>query len=96
MPNYQYRALNADGELVCGAIAAPAANDVAQRVERLEAELVDLLADVPHNKVLATQLALSQQSRVGGATAIPRWPLQAASTLLSGLVIAGAQRNEQQ
>lgn len=41
MPNYQYRALNADGELVSGAIAAPAANDVAQRVERLGLVLVD-------------------------------------------------------
>lgn len=41
MPNYRYRAINANGELVSGAIAAPAAGDVAQRVERLGLVLVD-------------------------------------------------------
>ena len=41
MPNYRYRALNANGELVSGAIAAPAAGDVAQRIERLGLVLVD-------------------------------------------------------
>src|SRR3954468_16515964 len=41
MPNYRYRAINASGELVSGAIAAPAPGDVAQRVERLGRVLVD-------------------------------------------------------
>ncbi len=41
MPNYRYRALNANGELVSGAIAAAAPADVAQRVERLGLVLVD-------------------------------------------------------
>jgi general secretion pathway protein F len=41
MPNYRYRALNSNGELVSGAIAAPAPGDVAQRVERLGLVLVD-------------------------------------------------------
>ena len=41
MPNYRYRALNANGELVSGAIAASAAGDVAQRIERLGLVLVD-------------------------------------------------------
>ncbi len=41
MPNYRYRALNANGELVSGAIAAPAPGDVALRVERLGLVLVD-------------------------------------------------------
>src|SRR5947209_13690860 len=41
MPNYRYRAINANGELVSGAIAAPAPGDVAQRVERLGLVLVD-------------------------------------------------------
>jgi len=41
MPNYLYRALNANGELVSGAITAPASGDVAQRVERLGLVLVD-------------------------------------------------------
>jgi general secretion pathway protein F len=41
MPNYRYRALNGNGELVSGAIAAPAPGDVAARVERLGLVLVD-------------------------------------------------------
>lgn len=41
MPNYRYRALNSNGELVSGAIAAPAAGDVAARIERLGLVLVD-------------------------------------------------------
>lgn len=41
MPNYRYRALNHNGELVSGAIAAAAPGDVAQRIERLGLVLVD-------------------------------------------------------
>jgi general secretion pathway protein F len=41
MPNYRYRAMNANGELVSGAIAAPAPGDVAARIERLGLVLVD-------------------------------------------------------
>lgn len=41
MPNYRYRAMNSNGELVSGAIAAPAAGDVAARIERLGLVLVD-------------------------------------------------------
>ncbi|MCS3913929.1 type II secretory pathway component PulF [Bradyrhizobium japonicum] len=41
MPNYRYRALNANGELVSGAIAAPGPGDVAQRIEQLGLVLVD-------------------------------------------------------
>jgi general secretion pathway protein F len=41
MPNYRYRALNSNGELVSGAIAAAAPGDVAARIERLGLVLVD-------------------------------------------------------
>src|SRR6195952_4538356 len=41
MPNYRYRAMNSNGELVSGAIAAPAPGDVAQKIERLGLVLVD-------------------------------------------------------
>jgi general secretion pathway protein F len=41
MPSYRYRALNTQGELVSGAIAAAAPDDVAQRIERLGLVLVD-------------------------------------------------------
>ena len=41
MPNYRYRALNAEGELVSAVIAAAAPGDVAARIERLGLVLVD-------------------------------------------------------
>src|SRR5947208_2081857 len=41
MPNYRYRAMNSNGELVSGAIAAPAPGDIAARIERLGLVLVD-------------------------------------------------------
>src|SRR6201992_532142 len=41
MPNFRYHALNSTGELVSGAIAAPAPGDVALRIERLGLVLVD-------------------------------------------------------
>ena len=41
MPNYRYRAMNSNGELVSGAIAAAAPGDVAGRIERLGLVLVD-------------------------------------------------------
>ena len=44
MPNYRYRALNSNGELVSGAVAAAAPGDVAQRIERLGLVLVDNVA----------------------------------------------------
>jgi general secretion pathway protein F len=41
MPKYRYRALNNNGELVSGAIAAAAPGDVASRIERLGLVLID-------------------------------------------------------
>src|SRR3954453_4472428 len=41
MPNYRYRAMNSNGEMFSGAIAAPAPGDVAARIERLGLVLVD-------------------------------------------------------
>src|ERR1700694_1476429 len=41
MPNYRYRALNSNGELVSGAIAAAAPGDVAAWIERRGRVLVD-------------------------------------------------------
>src|SRR3981189_3572594 len=41
MPNYRYRAMNSNGDLVSGAIAASAPGDVAQRIEGLGLVLVD-------------------------------------------------------
>src|SRR4030081_3021026 len=41
MPNYRYRAMNSNGELVSGAITAPAPGEVPQRGPRLGVVLVD-------------------------------------------------------
>src|SRR6201746_896947 len=41
MPNYRYRAMNSNGELVSGPTAAPAAGGVAARIEQLGLVLVD-------------------------------------------------------
>ncbi|MGA2287996.1 type II secretion system F family protein [Bradyrhizobium sp.] len=41
MPNYRYRALDNNGELVSGAVVATAPGDVAARIERLGLVLVD-------------------------------------------------------
>ena len=62
MPSYRYRALNGNGELVSGAIAASAPGDVAQRIERLGLVLVD-------------NVTLEES---GGAAAQPSQPLQQA------------------
>jgi hypothetical protein len=46
----------------------------------------------PHNKVLATQLLLSQRARGLRSDDPEQWRLFAASTLLSGMVIGTADR----
>jgi len=54
-------------------------------------DLENLMEGKPHNKVLATQLLLGQRAR-GLQTHDPeQWHLHAASTLLSGIVVRGAQ-----
>ena len=63
---------------------------VAELVRASAEQAAALLADVPHDKVLAVQLGLGQRARQ--TTDEDQWPLHAASTLLSGLVIRGASR----
>jgi glutathione synthase/RimK-type ligase-like ATP-grasp enzyme len=46
-----------------------------------------LLSTSPHNKVLATQLSLSQRARGMQADDPEQWRLFAASTLLSGMIV---------
>ena len=53
-------------------------------------EVEALMEGEAHNKVLATQLLLRQRARALGMDDPEQWPLHAASTLLSGLVIRGA------
>jgi len=54
-------------------------------------DLEKLMEGKPHNKVLATQLLLGQRARGLQQHDPEQWPLHAASSLLSGLVIRGAE-----
>jgi hypothetical protein len=51
-------------------------------------DVEDILSASPHNKVLATQLSLSQQARGLQPDDPEQWRLFAASTLLSGMISA--------
>jgi hypothetical protein len=77
-----------------GALPGPDVSDLADRVATLVgaagAEIEAVLAGVAHNKVLATQLLLSQRARSLGPDDPEQWRHFAASTLLSGMVNRGA------
>jgi hypothetical protein len=74
-------------------LAGPPVDQLTDQVAAVMAQagrqIADLLTDVPHNKVLATQLNLGQRAREAMPSA-EQWPLHAASTLVSGFVIAGS------
>jgi hypothetical protein len=54
-------------------------------------DLEKLMEGKPHNKVLATQLLLGQRARGLQQYDPEQWHLHAATTLLSGIVVWGAQ-----
>jgi len=54
-------------------------------------DLEAIMEGKPHNKVLATQLLLGQRARGVQQNDPEQWPLHAGSSLLSGLVIRGAE-----
>ncbi|HJQ29365.1 MAG TPA: hypothetical protein VJ827_08485 [Rubrobacter sp.] len=68
------------------------AEDVAGLMQAARGELETVMDNIPHNKVLATQLLLGQRARGLQDSDPERWLLQAASTLLSELVVRGATR----
>jgi len=66
------------------------ADQVAALMRKALRDLEAIMEGKSHNKVLATQLLLGQRAR--GLQHDPeQWPLHAASSLLSGLVIRGAK-----
>ena len=77
-------------------LPGPSVEELAERVVALmRAALRDietLMEGEAHNKVLATQLLLSQRARALGMDAPEQWPLHAASTLLSGMVVRGVEQ----
>ena len=74
-------------------LPGPSVEELAERVAALMRaalrEVETLMEGEAHNKVLATQLLLSQRARALGMDDPEQWPLHAASTLLSGLVVRG-------
>jgi hypothetical protein len=68
------------------------AEQVAALVRAALRDLETIMEGKPHNKVLATQLLLGQRARGLQQLDPEQWPLSAATTLLSRIVIRGAQR----
>jgi hypothetical protein len=77
-------------------LPGPSVEELAERVSALmQAALRDLeklMDGKPHNKVLATQLLLGQRARGLQQHDPEQRHLQAATTLLGGIVVRGAQR----
>jgi hypothetical protein len=67
------------------------ADQVAALMRTALRDLEAIMEGKPHNKVLATQLLLGQRARGLQQHDPEQWPLHAASSLLSGLVIRGAK-----
>jgi hypothetical protein len=67
------------------------ADQVAALMRTALRDLEAIMDGKPHNKVLATQLLLGQRARGLQQHDPEQWPLHAASSLLSGLVIRGAK-----
>src|SRR5918911_3592403 len=67
------------------------ADQVAALMRTALRDLEMIMTETPHNKVLATQLLLGQRARGLHQHDPEQWPLHAATSLLSGLVIRGAE-----
>ena len=72
-------------------LPGPAVGELADLVEGVMLEawerIRELMSGTPHNKVLATQLLLSQRAREQAPDDPEQWRLHAASTLLSGMIV---------
>ena len=79
------------GELP-GPPVAELADQVAELMRAAWREVETVVSEKPRNKVLATQLLLSQRARGLRPDDPEQWRLYAASTLMSGMVIGAADR----
>jgi hypothetical protein len=71
---------------LAGPPVAELVDQVAGLMRAAWTDVEDILIASPHNKVLATQLRLSQQARGLQSDDPEQWRLFAASTLLSGMI----------
>ena len=76
-------------------LPGPPVEDLAEQVAALMRtalrDLEMIMTHTPHNKVLATQLLLGQRARGLQQYDPEQWPLHAATSLLSALVIRGVE-----
>ena len=76
-------------------LPGPPVEELAERVTALmqaaSRDLETIMEGKPRNKVLATQLLLGQRALELQQHDPEQWHLRAASTLLSGIVVSGAQ-----
>ena len=76
-------------------LPGPPVEELAEQVAALMRttlrDLETIMTETPHNKVLATQFLLSQRARGLQQHAPEQWLLHAATSLLSGIVIRGAE-----
>jgi general secretion pathway protein F len=96
MPNYRYRALNGNGELVSGAIAASAPGDVALRIERLGLVLVDNVTLEEGGGAARGVLGIFNQPKAEDVTIFTRdlaLLLRAGARINDGLELLAADRD---
>src|SRR4051812_49448807 len=96
MPNYRYRALNANGELVSGAIAAGTPGDVAQRIERLGLVLVDNVTPEEGGASASSIFSIFNQPNAEDVTIFTRdlaLLLRAGARINDGLELLAADRD---
>lgn len=71
-----------------GPPVAGLADRVAEQMRATWDGIEEIVAGIPHNKLLATQLLLSQRARGLRSDDPEQWRLYAATTLLSGMIPA--------
>ncbi len=78
-----------------GASVAELAERVAGSMRTTWYDIEEIMEDIPHNKLLATQLLLGQRARGLQPEDPEQWRLYAATTLLSGMVPASLDKQRQ-
>ena len=63
MPNFRYRALSANGEIVSGLITAPTAAEVARRIDYLRLIPIDSIVEENASRALRFNLSFEQRAR---------------------------------
>ena len=72
MPNFRYRAITQNGELVNGSLSAPTAAEVARRIEYLGLVPIETVADDGAASVSRATIALFNQPRAEDVTVFTR------------------------